>query len=95
MWAKGKTMKVRLTEREFLLMYPLFTCTATARVTTARRYCIGSSGPSHLFCHVKGHWDRRRKGTERETVYLELTCRIREVIHNRLTDTSENVYLIS
>lgn len=29
---------------------------APARVTTALRYCSGSSGPSHSFCHVTGHW---------------------------------------
>lgn len=34
---------------------------ARARVTADLRYCSGSSGPSHSFCHLKGHWDQRQQ----------------------------------
>lgn len=52
--------QIRLTEKKskgyhFMYTHACVTCMARARVTTALRYCIGSSGPSHLFCHVKGH----------------------------------------
>lgn len=35
------------------------TCMASARATRLLIYCKGSSGPSHLLCHVRGHWNKR------------------------------------
>ena len=32
-------------------------CIACALVTRPRRYCIGSSGPSHLPCQLSGVWN--------------------------------------
>lgn len=36
------------------------TCIARVRATRPLRYCKGSSGPSHLLCHVRGHCNFKR-----------------------------------
>lgn len=67
-WKKGRETDSERESRMCVFMYTHACCVtsmARARVTTALRYCIGSSGPSHLFCHVKGHWDRQT-GTKRK-----------------------------